>query len=72
MSKRKFEKIHFNDNFKMLHAMTRMVTDYSKIDLANLNDTFIRVSPEEYLCEDEYICPIKARNNLKRYNPKNS
>lgn len=38
--------------------------------VAKLNENFSKVVKEEYLCVDEQICSTKARNTMKRYNPK--
>lgn len=35
-----------------------------------LNENFSKIIREEYLCVDEQICSTKARNTMKRYNPK--
>lgn len=76
MSKQKFEKIrqyiHFNDNSNLPSRNVRNADRLFKIRpiVEKLNETFNGVPMEEYLCVDEQICSTKARNYLKRYNPK--
>lgn len=71
-----FEKIrqfiHFNDNSQIL---PREHPEFDRLFrlrplVVKLNQTFAKVPLEQYLCVDEQICSTKARNNLKRYNPK--
>lgn len=71
-----FEKIrqfiHFNDNSQNLPREHPEFDRLFKLRplVQKLNQTFSKVPLEQYLCVDEQICSTKARNNLKRYNPK--
>lgn len=76
MSVKMFEKIrqfiHFNDNCQNLPLEHPEFDRLFKIRpiVQKLNQSFAKVPLEQYLCVDEQICSTKARNNLKRYNPK--
>ncbi|XP_023943092.1 piggyBac transposable element-derived protein 4-like [Bicyclus anynana] len=76
MPKNKFEKIrqyiHFNDNSNMPQRNAPDADRLYKIRpiVAKLNESFGKIIKEEYLCVDEQICSTKARNTMKRYNPK--
>ncbi|CAH2087871.1 unnamed protein product [Euphydryas editha] len=72
----KFEKIrqhlHFNENSSMPQRNAPGADKLFKIRpiVAKLNENFSKIIKEEYLCVDEQICSTKARNIMKRYNPK--
>ncbi|XP_036320305.1 piggyBac transposable element-derived protein 4-like [Rhagoletis pomonella] len=76
MPANKFEKIrqfiHFNDNSKMPPREDPNADRLFKIRpiLTKLNETCMQITLKSQLCVDEQICSTKARNNLKRYNPK--
>ncbi|CAG4938143.1 unnamed protein product [Parnassius apollo] len=76
MPSNKFEKIrqylHFNDNTKCLHRTHPDSDRIFKIRpvVDALNESYGKVPLEKQLCVDEQICSTKARNMLKRYNPK--
>lgn len=64
--------IHFNDNSNMApcdHADHDCLFKIRPV-VTKLNETCLNVPFEKYLCVDQQICSTKARNNLKRYNPK--
>lgn len=76
MTANKFEKIrqylHFNDNSKCLPRNNPDTDRIFKIRpvVDALNEAYSKVPLEPRLCVDEQICSTKARNTLKRYNPK--
>ncbi|CAK1582202.1 unnamed protein product [Parnassius mnemosyne] len=76
MPSNKFEKIrqylHFNDNTKCLHRTHPDSDRIFKIRpvVDALNESYGKVPLEKQLRVDEQICSTKARNMLKRYNPK--
>ncbi|XP_036345520.1 uncharacterized protein LOC118754739 [Rhagoletis pomonella] len=72
----KFEKIiqylHFNDNTKCLPRSHPDTDRFLKIRpvVDALNEAYAKVPLETRVCVDEQMCSTKARNMLKRYNPK--
>ncbi|XP_049310850.1 piggyBac transposable element-derived protein 3-like [Bactrocera dorsalis] len=76
MPSSKFEKIrqhlHFNDNSKCLPRSHPDADRIFKIRpvVDALNKAYAKVPLEIRVCVDEQICSTKARNMLKRYNPK--
>lgn len=71
MSLNKFEKIrqliHFSDNSKNVpisHPENDRIFKIRPV-VDKLNESFMKVSFEQYLCVDEQICSTKSRNNLK-------
>lgn len=76
MSLNKFEKIrvnlHFNNTDNELPVTDENHDRLFKIRpiVSRLNANFSKVPLEQNICVDEQICSTKARNHMKRYNPK--
>lgn len=56
--------------FRKAHLVKLLLRFKIRPQLTKLNETCIQIPLKSQHCVDKQICWTKARNNLKRYNPK--